>query len=57
MTIVFVTLQLQFFFVLQNKIIKWESFKKKERERDRQTVYLKMAVIDWWETQVVKDGG
>lgn len=35
MTFVFITLQLQFFFVLQNKIIKWAAFKKKEkRERD-----------------------
>ena len=53
MTFVFITLQLQFFFVLKNKIIKWAAFKKKEKE----TIHLKMAVIDWWETQVVKDSG
>lgn len=51
----FITLQLQFFFVLQNKIIKWAAFFF-SKERRRQFI-LKMAVIDWWETQVVKDGG
>lgn len=34
MTFVFITLQLQFFFVLQNKIIKWADLRKKERETD-----------------------
>lgn len=58
MTIVFITLQLQFLFVLQNKIIKWSSLKKKiKKKRQKETLYLKMAVIDWWETQVVKDSG
>lgn len=52
MTIVFITLQLQLF-VLQNKIINWASLKK----RQKKTIYLKMAVIDWWETQGVKDSG
>lgn len=32
----FITLQLQFFFVLQNKIIKWAAFKKKKKE----TIYF-----------------
>lgn len=54
MTIVFISLQLEFLFVLQNKIRKWASFKNKKTE---ETLYLKMAVIDWWETQVVKDSG
>lgn len=31
MTFVFITLQLQFFFVLQNKIIKWADLKKKKK--------------------------
>lgn len=43
------------YFVLQNKIIKWADLEEKKREKE--TIYLKMAVIDWWDTQVVKDGG
>lgn len=45
-----ITLQLQFSFVLQNKIIKWAAFKKKR-------IHLKVAVVDWWETRVVTDSG
>lgn len=33
MTFVFITLQLQFFFVLQNKIIKWAAVKKKRKRQ------------------------
>lgn len=28
-----------------------------EKQKEKETTYLKMAVIDWWETQVVKDSG
>lgn len=34
-TIVFITLQLQLLFLLQNKIIKWASLKKKKKKTER----------------------